>query len=50
MCLDLLGVRLVALDDDLVVHGEDGHRPRALVAPRVEEGEFQAVGPGALRG
>jgi hypothetical protein len=50
--VDLFCIALVAFDDDLVVHGEDRHRPRALVAPLVEEreGELQAVRPGALHG
>ena len=45
--LDLLGVRLVALDEDLVVHGEDGQRAQALVPTLVEEreGELQSVRP-----
>ncbi len=45
--LDLFCVSLVALDDDLVVHGEDGQRAQALVPTLVEEreGELQSVRP-----
>src|SRR4051812_32139512 len=37
----LLSVFLIALDYDLIVHREDGHRPSALSTPLVEESQGQ---------
>src|SRR5215210_2062644 len=51
-CLDLLGLVLVALDQDLVVHAGYRHRTRALCAPLPEEGqgELEAVCVRTLHG